>query len=120
MEDVGHPVLAATVAQLQEYFRGERRVFDLPLAPRGTAFQLRAWESLRAIPYGEARSYGAQALHIGRPTAARAVGAANGPNPLPIVVPCHRVVGATGMLTGFAGGIETKRWLLDHERSLCR
>jgi methylated-DNA-[protein]-cysteine S-methyltransferase len=116
IEHPGHPVLAAAVAQLDEYFAGERTTFDLPLVPRGTPFQLLAWEALREIPYGEVRTYGEQAVRIGRPTAFRAVGAANGRNPLPIVVPCHRVIGSTGSLTGFAGGIEVKRWLLEHER----
>ena len=117
IEDPDHPVLAATAYQLVEYFLGERTMFDLPLAPTGTPFQLQAWQALREIPYGETRSYREQAARIGRPTASRAVGAANGRNPLPIVVPCHRVVGATGTLTGFAGGLDTKRWLLDHERN---
>ena len=115
IEDLDHPVLAATACQLEEYFLGERTMFHLPLAPRGTPFQLQAWQALREIPYGETRSYGEQAARIGRPTASRAVGAANGCNPIPIVVPCHRVVGSTGMLTGFAGGLDAKRWLLDHE-----
>ena len=107
---------AAARAQLEEYFGGERTTFDLPLAPSGTAFQLAAWAALRAIPYGETRSYAAQARAIGRPTAVRAVGAANGRNPLGIVVPCHRVVGGDGSLTGYGGGIDRKRWLLGHER----
>ena len=99
-------------AQLQQYFRGERQTFDLPLAPRGTEFQLAVWEALQGIPYGETRSYADIAREIGRPAAVRAVGAANGANPIPIVIPCHRVVGSNGSLTGFGGGIETKRWLL--------
>jgi methylated-DNA-[protein]-cysteine S-methyltransferase len=106
----------AAVAQLEEYFAGERTEFEMPLAPAGTAFQLAAWAALRAIPYGETRSYAAQARAIGRPAAVRAVGAANGRNPLAIVVPCHRVVGGNGSLTGYGGGIDTKRWLLDHEQ----
>jgi len=110
-----HPVLDKTVSQLGEYFGGTRHEFDLPLAPRGTEFQVQVWWSLAEIPYGETSTYGAQAAAIGRPTAVRAVGAANGRNPLSIVLPCHRVVGANGKLTGFAGGIESKRWLLDHE-----
>jgi methylated-DNA-[protein]-cysteine S-methyltransferase len=97
---------------LQEYFRGERRTFDLPLAPRGTEFQMDVWRALQRIPYGETRSYSGIAREIGRPAAVRAVGAANGANPIPIVIPCHRVVGSNGSLTGFGGGIETKRWLL--------
>jgi len=116
-EDARHPVLADATAQLGEYFAAERRRFDLPLAPRGTEFQLRAWEALRQIPFGEVRTYAEQAAILGRPTAARAVGAANARNPLPIVIPCHRVIGADGTLTGFAGGLEAKRWLLEHERS---
>ncbi len=110
-----HPILARTATQLAEYFAGDRTTFDLPLDPEGTEFQLEAWQALRAIPFGETRSYRDQATTIGRPTAVRAIGAANGRNPIPIVVPCHRVVGADGSLTGFAGGVETKAWLLDHE-----
>jgi len=101
--------------QLAEYFAGRRRTFELPLAPRGTPFQLRVWEELRRIPFGATRSYGEIAQAIGRPSASRAVGAANGANPLPIVVPCHRVIGADGSLTGFGGGLPTKRHLLAHE-----
>jgi methylated-DNA-[protein]-cysteine S-methyltransferase len=101
--------------QLGEYFAGRRRAFDLELAPRGTPFQLAVWQALRAIPYGETRSYGEVALAVGRPDAVRAVGAANGANPLPIVVPCHRVIGADGSLTGFGGGIEVKAYLLELE-----
>jgi methylated-DNA-[protein]-cysteine S-methyltransferase len=104
------------VAQLEEYFAGERTLFDVPLAPRGTAFQRAAWDALRAIPYGRTSSYVAQARAIGRPSAARAVGAANGRNPIAIVLPCHRVVGASGSLTGYGGGLDRKRWLLEHER----
>ena len=103
-------------AQLSAYFAGELKEFDLPLAPRGSAFQLGVWEQLRRIPYGATISYGELAERIGDPSAARAVGAANGQNPLPIVVPCHRVIGADGSLTGFGGGIATKRFLLDHEQ----
>jgi methylated-DNA-[protein]-cysteine S-methyltransferase len=109
-------VLLAAECQLAEYFRGERRVFDVPLAPRGTEFQQRVWQALREIPFGETRSYGQVAERIGQPTAVRAVGAANGRNPLSIVAPCHRVIGANGDLTGFAGGIETKRFLLALEK----
>lgn len=98
--------------QLHEYFRGERQSFDLELAPRGTDFQRLCWSALQHIPYGETRSYSDIAREIGRPAAVRAVGAANGANPIPIVIPCHRVVGSNGSLTGFGGGIETKRWLL--------
>ena len=101
--------------QLSEYFAGNRREFDLPLNARGTAFQKRVWTALCDIPYGETASYGATATAIGTPTASRAVGLANGQNPISIVVPCHRVVGADGSLTGYGGGIEAKRWLLAHE-----
>lgn len=110
--------LDAAQAQLEEYFAGSRREFDLALDPAGTDFQLRAWTALRTIPYGTTVSYGEQAAEIGEPGAARAVGAANGRNPLSIVVPCHRVVAASGALTGFAGGLGTKAWLLDHERAV--
>ncbi len=106
---------AAAVAQLGEYFAGERREFDLALAPRGGEFQLRAWQALREIPYGETIAYGEQARRIGHPDAARAVGAANGQNPIGVIVPCHRVVGADGSLTGFGGGLSRKRLLLDLE-----
>jgi methylated-DNA-[protein]-cysteine S-methyltransferase len=105
------------VEQLSEYFAGGRFAFDLPLAPRGTAFQLAVWEALSAIPACETRSYGEIAAAIGRPKASRAVGAANGRNPLAVVVPCHRVIGANGTLTGYGGGLERKQWLLDHERA---
>jgi methylated-DNA-[protein]-cysteine S-methyltransferase len=110
--------LDAAEAQLAEYFAGTRRTFDLDLDPAGTDFQLRAWKALRRIPYGQTISYGEQAAELGDPGAARAVGAANGRNPLSIVVPCHRVVAASGALTGFAGGLDTKAWLLDHERAV--
>ena len=110
-----HPVLRRAVEQLTEYFRGERTEFDLPLEPDGTPFQLDAWTALRTIPFGTTMSYGEQAAAMGDRRKARAVGAANGRNPIPIVVPCHRVVGSNGHLTGFAGGIEAKAWLLDHE-----
>jgi methylated-DNA-[protein]-cysteine S-methyltransferase len=108
-------VLRATAAQLAEYFAGERREFDLPIAPRGTGFQEIVWRALVAIPYGETRSYGALAQAIGRPSASRAVGAANGRNPISIIVPCHRVIAASGDLTGYAGGLAAKKWLLAHE-----
>lgn len=111
---------AATRAQLTAYFAGERTTFDLPLAPAGTPFQRKVWQALCEIPYGETISYGELARRIGQPTAARAVGLANGSNPLPIVVPCHRVIGADGSLTGFGGGIERKRWLLAHERRFAK
>jgi methylated-DNA-[protein]-cysteine S-methyltransferase len=115
VEGVDEPVLEAAARQLDEYFGGRRREFDLPLSPRGTVFQLRVWEALEGIGFGETRTYGELASALGRPTASRAVGAANGRNPLSIVVPCHRVIGASGALTGYAGGLAAKRWLLDHE-----
>jgi methylated-DNA-[protein]-cysteine S-methyltransferase len=107
----------AVSLQLGEYFAGSRTSFDLPLDLEGTEFQLAAWRELTTIPYGETRTYAAQAARIGRPSAVRAVGAANGRNPISIVLPCHRVVGSNGSLTGFAGGIDAKRWLLGHERA---
>jgi methylated-DNA-[protein]-cysteine S-methyltransferase len=105
--------------QLAEYFARERRTFDLPLAPEGTPFQLETWRALVAIPYGTTISYEELARRVGRPRAVRAVGAANGRNPLPIVVPCHRVIGKDGSLTGFGGGIEAKRTLLELEGAAC-
>ena len=109
------PVFAAARVQMAEYFAGTRTTFELPLDPGGTAFQQRVWTALRGIPYGRTKSYGQIASEIGSPKAARAVGAANHDNPLAIVVPCHRVVGAKGALVGFAGGLEQKRVLLDLE-----
>ena len=106
--------------QLHEYFTGDRREFDLPLAPRGSEFQGRVWGALREIPYGETETYGELAERIGRPGSARAVGAANGQNPICVVIPCHRVIGAGGALTGYAGGLERKRLLLDIESRLAR
>lgn len=102
-------------SQLGSYFTGGRQKFDLPLHPAGSAFQQRVWQALRDIPYGQTASYGATAHAIGTPGSARAVGLANGQNPISIVVPCHRVIGADGSLTGYGGGIEAKRWLLGHE-----
>jgi methylated-DNA-[protein]-cysteine S-methyltransferase len=113
-----HPILRQTIVQLDEYFAGTRRDFDIPLDLVGTPFQLAAWHALADIPYGETTSYGRQAGALGMPNAARAVGSANRVNPVCIVLPCHRVVGANGSLTGFAGGLERKRWLLDHESAL--
>jgi methylated-DNA-[protein]-cysteine S-methyltransferase len=110
------PVLEEAARQLREWFAGERTAFDLPLDLDGaTAFQRRAWLALADVPYGTTRSYGAQARALGVPRAARAVGAANGRNPLPVVLPCHRLVGADGALTGFGGGLDVKRALLAHE-----
>lgn len=110
-----HPALCALAEQLAQYFTWQRQVFDLPLDPFGTPFQQRVWQALQAIPFGETRSYGEQARAIGKPSAVRAVGAANGRNPLSIVIPCHRVIGANGKLTGYAGGLRLKRALLEHE-----
>ena len=109
-------VLNEAARQLAEYFAGARRAFELPLRPTGTPFQLRVWSELQRIPYGETISYGELARRIGAPNAARAVGLANGANPIPIVIPCHRVIGSDGSLTGFGGGIATKRALLDLEQ----
>lgn len=102
-------------AQLQEFFEGKRKDFDLKLADIGTPFQKQVWALLRSIPFGETRSYGELAIQLGNPGASRAVGRANATNPIPIVVPCHRVIGSTGKLTGFAGGLSMKEWLLRHE-----
>jgi len=115
----GHPVLERARRQLAEYFAGERRAFDLPLAPRGTPFQQAVWRALLRIPLGETRSYGQIAAELGRRSGGRAVGAANARNPISIVIPCHRVIGADGSLTGYAGGEGAKRWLLEHERAAC-
>lgn len=109
---------AAAIAQLDEYFAGARRRFDLPLAPAGTPFQLKVWRELRKIPYGRTISYATLARRAGNEAACRAVGAANGRNPLPIIVPCHRVIGSDGSLTGFGGGLAAKRKLLELEGAL--
>jgi methylated-DNA-[protein]-cysteine S-methyltransferase len=101
---------------LDEYFEGTRRDFDLTLELRGTDFQVAVWSALRAIPYGQTTSYSAIANAIGKPASVRAVGAANGRNPISIVVPCHRVIGADGSLTGYGWGVDRKAWLLDHEQ----
>ncbi|OLB88867.1 MAG: cysteine methyltransferase [Acidobacteria bacterium 13_2_20CM_2_57_6] len=106
---------AEVIRQLRAYFRGERKEFDLPLAPEGTEFQLRVWNRLRTIPYGETISYAQLAERIGNPKAVRAVGLANGSNPIPIIIPCHRVIGSDGSLTGFGGGLPTKKMLLELE-----
>ena len=111
-------VLQAAEVQLGEYFAGTRTRFDLPLAPRGTDFQRIVWQELARIPYGETISYVQLAQRVGKPTASRAVGAANGRNPLPIVLPCHRVIGADGALTGFGGGLPMKEFLLQLEGAL--
>lgn len=114
-EDEAHPILAETRRQLGEYFAGTRQAFDIPLDFHGTAFQKSVWGALLAIPFGETRTYAEIARQIGRPSAMRAVGAANGRNPISIVAPCHRVIGANGALTGFAGGLEAKAHLLGIE-----
>ena len=110
-----HLMLKTTASQLDEYFAGERTAFDIPLDLEGTRFQVAAWRSLAEIPFGTTTTYGRQAAGLGIPTAARAVGAANGANPVCIVLPCHRVIGSDGSLTGFGGGLPVKQWLLDHE-----
>jgi len=110
-----HPVLSEAKRQLDRYFAGALREFTLPLAPQGTPFQLRVWQALETIPYGQTVSYAELAAHIGRPKAVRAVGGANGRNPLPLVRACHRVIGSDGSLTGFTGGLAAKRWLLHLE-----
>ena len=111
------PLLREAKRQLDEYFAGSRRVFDLPLSPRGTEFQRRVWSALETIPYGETRTYAQIAAVIGSPKACRAVGMANHCNPLPIVIPCHRVIGSGGQLTGYAGGLDTKQYLLTLEQN---
>ena len=103
------------VKQIREYFDGKRKVFDLDLAPHGTEFQLAVLNELLNIPFGETRSYGEVAAAVGRPKAVRAVGAANGRNPIALIIPCHRVIGSNGSLTGFGGGLDAKRYLLEHE-----
>ncbi|MBN1874809.1 MAG: methylated-DNA--[protein]-cysteine S-methyltransferase [Anaerolineae bacterium] len=114
--DVAANVTVETaVAQLAEYFSGTRTMFDVPLAPEGTDFQKMVWQELRNIPYGQTASYGDIANSIGKPKASRAVGAANGKNPIPIIVPCHRIIGSNGKLTGYGGGLWRKEWLLKHE-----
>jgi methylated-DNA-[protein]-cysteine S-methyltransferase len=116
VEDEQHPVLIATERQLGEYFAGKRKEFSVSLDMRGTRFQKDVWEALLGIPFGETRSYGQLAHQLGNPRATRAVGAANGRNPVSIIVPCHRVIGSSGKLTGFAGGLATKAHLLDLEK----
>lgn len=111
----GGAIVEETARQLSEYFAGERQQFDLPLNASGTTFMKSVWEELTRIPFGETTSYGSIANTLGKPSAARAIGSANGKNPIPIVVPCHRVIGADGSLTGFAGGLDIKRQLLELE-----
>ncbi len=112
-----HPVLAAATSQLEEYFAGQRQEFDIPLDLTGTEFQRAAWSALAGVPFGETRSYRQQAEAIGRPNTVRAIGAANGRNPVPIVLPCHRIVGSDGSLTGYGGGLPIKEFLLNHEQA---
>ena len=119
-EDAAVEPLAQTARQLSEYFAGRRREFDLPLRLQGTVFQKRVWQELTEIPYGTTWSYGQLAKRLGNPNASRAVGLANGQNPISILVPCHRVIGADGSLTGYGGGLERKQWLLTHEGALSR
>lgn len=115
IENREHPVLRETERQLNEYFAGKRKTFSLKFDPAGTEFQKKVWEALYTIPFGETRSYGDIAQQINSPKAVRAVGAANGRNPISIVIPCHRVIGSNGKLTGFAGGLDTKAFLLELE-----
>jgi methylated-DNA-[protein]-cysteine S-methyltransferase len=116
----GEGACARAVRQLEEYFRGQRRRFDLELAPDGTDFERRVWDEVRRIPFGATDTYGEIARRLGEPDAARAVGVANARNPIAIVIPCHRVIGADGDLTGYAGGLDRKRWLLDMESGQAR
>ncbi len=117
-EDLSSAVLERARQQLDEYFAGGRTAFDLPLDPTGSAFERRVWDALRAIPFGTTMSYSELARRLGDGRATRAVGAANGKNPIPIIIPCHRVVGSRGELTGYGGGLDRKRWLLEHEGAL--
>ena len=116
----GDAAVDAAIAQLGAYFAGERRAFELPLAPEGTAVQRAVWAALAAVPYGATSTYGAVAAQLGKPGGARAVGLANGQNPIAIVVPCHRIIGSGGALTGYGGGLWRKTWLLEHERGAAR
>lgn len=117
VEDENQSILVETERQLTEYFAGRRDAFSIPLDMRGTAFQKDVWRALQAIPFGKTLTYGQIAKQLGRPTASRAVGAANGRNPISIIVPCHRVIGSSGKLTGFAGGLDVKARLLNMEKS---
>lgn len=118
-EDRSCALLEEAAKQLREYFAGERRHFGLPLSPEGTAFQRKVWRALCDIPCGETRSYGQIAAAVGSPGASRAVGMANNRNPIAIIIPCHRVIGADGSLTGYGGGLDKKEFLLRHERRTC-
>ncbi len=112
----GEKIIVQTKKQLAEYFVGKRETFDLPLVLNGTPFQIQVWRQLQKIPYGETISYGEQAKRIGDKNKARPVGMANGRNPIPVIIPCHRVIGSNGKLVGFGGGLSRKEWLLNHER----
>jgi len=116
LADDAHRLVRQVADELDAYFSGSLIHFTVPLAPRGTSFQHEVWEAVRCVPYGETRTYGGIAQSLGRPRSARAVGHANGSNPIPIIIPCHRLVGSTGSLTGYAGGQEMKRYLIAHER----
>jgi len=118
VDDASHHVVALAVQQLNEYLEGDRTSFSVPLDLVGTEFQVQAWRALAAIPFGSTATYAQQAASIGRPTATRAIGAANGRNPVVVVLPCHRVIGADGSLTGFGGGLPVKKWLLEHEAAV--
>lgn len=118
LSDISSEIIRRTVTQLEEYFEGNRKTFDLHLSPEGTDFQQRVWEALQEIPYGQTKTYAGLSVQLGDPKAVRAVGTANGKNPIPIIIPCHRVIGANNNLTGYAGGIERKRWLLKHESAI--
>ena len=107
--------LEPVVSQLKQYFKGERKEFDLKLSPKGTDFQKRVWEELRKIPFGKTVSYQQIANQLGNPKVIRAAASANGKNPIPIIIPCHRVIGSDGSLTGYSGGLQRKKWLLEHE-----
>ena len=113
-------VLSETKKQLNEYFSGERNQFDIPLDPEGTVFQISVWNLLKELSYGSTISYSEIARELGEPSASRAVGMANGRNPVPIIIPCHRVIGHNGKLTGYSGGLERKKWLLLHDRKFSR
>jgi methylated-DNA-[protein]-cysteine S-methyltransferase len=115
LQNANNPILEKTKKQLEQYFAGQRTAFDLPINSEGTEFQQTVWKTLTTIPYGETWNYGELASAIGNKNASRAVGAANGKNPISIIVPCHRVIGANGTLTGYAGGLKAKEWLLKHE-----
>jgi methylated-DNA-[protein]-cysteine S-methyltransferase len=117
-EQAGEPAIAAAIEQLEAYFAGRSPRFDLPLWMHGTALELQVWRYLLTIPCGETRSYATVARELGRPLAARGVGRANARNPIPIIVPCHRLIGSNGALTGYSGGLAVKRWLIEHERGL--